>query len=152
MSIPSNQTRPKKANPASGKPVPKTQDIFTSQLTKGVVLVLILVFNVLVFKKCFLMVAPQHGFSGDLQLDGLLYGIAMALLMVIILFHEEDWHNVFCPGAITLYVNTLILIMYTRWFEWLIGAWGTLWLMRGLLTTLPVLGLFILVIMLKNKG
>jgi hypothetical protein len=94
---------------------------------------------------------PAAAFSGDIQLDALLYGMAMSVLMVIILFHEENWHNPFCAGAVTLYLDALILILYMRWFEALIGAWGSIWLMSGIMTLIPVIGLFIMVLMLKSK-
>lgn len=88
--------------------------------------------------------------SGDMELDGLLYGTAISILMVIVLFHEEKWQNAFCPGAITLYLDALILVLYTKWFDWLIGAWWTQWIMGGLMIVMPVMGLFIMVIMLKK--
>lgn len=125
-------------------------EVFTSSAIKGVVLLMIVAFNVIVLKNSFLIAAPSHGFSGDVQIDAVLYGIAISVLMVIVLFHEEQWHNAFCPGAITLYLDTLILVLYTKWFEWLIGGWWTLWLMSGLMILMPVMGLFIMVIMLKR--
>jgi hypothetical protein len=125
-------------------------DVFTSELMKGLVLMLIVAFNVVVLKNCFLLTAPKGGFSGDIQLDALLYGIAISVLMVIVLFHEERWHDAFCPGAVTLYLDTMILMLYTNWFGWLIGSWWTLWVMSGLMVLLPVIGLFIMVIMLKK--
>lgn len=125
-------------------------DVFTSSAIKGVVLLLIVAFNVVVLKNSFMQAVPQSGFSGDAKVDGLLYGLAISVLMVIVLFHEEDWHNAFCPGAITLYVDALILVLYTKWFDWLLGDWWTLWLMSGLMIMMPVMGLFIMVIMLKK--
>ncbi|MCS7027735.1 MAG: hypothetical protein NZ519_03125 [Bacteroidia bacterium] len=126
-------------------------DLFTSPALKGMVLLLIIVFNVMVLRNSFLLVAPAIVFSGDIQLDALLYGIAISTMMVIVLFQEENWENLFCPGAITLYLDTLILILYMKWVDWLIGSWWTLWLMGGLLILMPVMSLFILVLMLKNK-
>jgi hypothetical protein len=102
-------------------------------------------------KNSFVLAAPARGFSGSLQTDGILYGIAISILMVIILFHEEHWENVFCPGAITLYINALILMLYTKWFDGLIGNWWSVWVMSGLLILMPVLGLFIMVTMLKAR-
>lgn len=126
-------------------------DLFTSPALKGMVLLLLIVFNVMVLRNSFLLVAPSVAFLGDAQLDGLLYGIAISTIMVIVLFQEERWENVFCPGAITLYLDAFILILYMKWIDWLIGSWWTLWLMSGLLILMPVMGLFILVLMLKNK-
>ncbi len=148
------QTSAKKKKKPSTKPKQPssaTQDIFMSSFTKGLVLVLILIFNVMVLKQSFLQVAPDHGFSGDIEIDAILYGIAISILMLIILFHEENWQNPWCPGAITLYLDAIILVLYTRWFHWFLGEWGTLWLMRGILVILPVLGLFIMVVMLKRR-
>ena len=125
-------------------------DVFTSSGIKGLVLMLIVAFNVVVLKNSFLLSVPESGFSGDVQLDALLYGIAISVLMVIVLFHEEEWNNLFCPGAVTLYLDTFILILYTKWFEWLIGTWWSLWLMSGLMIMMPVMGLFIMVVMLKK--
>jgi|GEM_PF-7104245 len=125
-------------------------EIFTSNTIKGLVLMLIVAFNVVVLKNSFLLAAPKSGFSGDIQLDALLYGICISALMVIVLFHEERWEDALCPGAMTLYLDALILVLYTNWFGWLLGAWWTLWLMSGLMIMLPVVGLFIMVIMLKK--
>lgn len=125
-------------------------DVFTSSAIKGLVLILIVAFNVTVLKNSFLMTVPDSSLSGDVQIDGLLYGLAISVLMVIVLFHEEKWHNAFCPGAITLYLDASILVLYTKWFEWLIGSWWTLWIMSGLMILMPVMGLFIMVIMLKK--
>ena len=127
-------------------------EVFTSSAIKGFVLVLIVAFNVVVLKNSFLLAAPKTGFSGDAQLDALLYGIAISILMVIVLFHEEQWNDAFCPGAITLYLDAFILILYTNWFGWILGSWWTLWLMSGLMTLMPVIGLFIMVIMLKKQN
>lgn len=127
-------------------------EVFTSNTMKGVVLMLIVAFNVVVLKNSFLLTAPKSGFSGDIQLDALLYGIGISTLMVIVLFHEERWEDAFCPGAITLYLDALILVLYTNWFGWLLGSWWTLWVMSGLMVLLPVVGLFIMVIMLKKTN
>lgn len=135
---------------ASSTPTASMSDVFTSGAIKGVVLVLILAFNAVILKNSFLMAVPHSSFSGNSQIDGLLYGLAISVLMAIVLFHEERWHNAFCPGAITLYLDTSILVLYTKWFEWLIGTWWTLWLMNGLMIIMPVMGLFIMVIMLKK--
>lgn len=129
---------------------PGLSDVFTSSAMKGLVLLLILAFNVVVLKNSFLLAAPSSGFSGDVNIDATLYGIAISVLMMIVLFHEEDWDNIFCPGAITLYLDAAILILYTKWFEWLIGGWWSMWLMSGLMIIMPVMGLFIMVIMLKK--
>ncbi len=128
-------------------------EVFTSSMVKGTVLLLIVSFNVVVLKNSFLMAVPSGNYgslSGDMELDGLLYGTAISILMVIVLFHEEKWQNAFCPGAITLYLDALILVLYTKWFDWLIGAWWTQWIMGGLMIVMPVMGLFIMVIMLKK--
>ena len=125
-------------------------EVFTSNTMKGLVLLLIVAFNVVVLKNSFLLAAPKSGFSGDIQLDALLYGICISVLMVIVLFHEERWEDALCPGAITLYLDALILILYTNWFGWLLGGWWTIWLMSGLMIMLPVVGLFIMVVMLKK--
>ncbi len=126
-------------------------EVFTSSALKGLVLLLIVAFNVIVLKNSFLLAVPAGSFSGDAQLDALLYGMAISVLMVIVLFHEEKWQNPFCAGAVTLYLDALILVLYMRWFEFLIGGWGTIWLMSGIMTLLPVVGLFIMVLMLKPK-
>ena len=125
-------------------------EVFTSSTMKGAVLLLIVAFNVVVLKNSFLLTAPKAGFTGDIHLDALLYGIGISILMVIVLFHEERWEDAMCPGAIALYVNALILILYTNWFGWLLGSWWRLWLMSGLMILLPVVGLFIMVVMLKK--
>lgn len=125
-------------------------DVFTSSAIKGLVLLLIVAFNVVVLKNCFLLAVPESTFSGDIQIDATLYGLAISVLMVIVLFHEEQWDNAFCPGAITLYLDALILVLYTKWFEWVIGSWWSLWFMSGLMILMPVVGLFIMVIMLKK--
>lgn len=126
-------------------------EVFTSSALKGLVLMLIVAFNVIVLKNSFLLAVPAGAFSGDAQLDALLYGMAISVLMVIVLFHEEKWQNPFCAGAVTLYLDAFILVLYMRWFEFLIGGWGTIWLMSGIMTLLPVVGLFIMVLMLKPK-
>lgn len=150
------QKRPrKKTSPAAKK---KSQgsagltEVFTSSAIKGLVLLLIVAFNVVVLKNSFLLAVPTSSFSGDAQVDGILYGLAISVLMVIILFHEEQWHNALCPGAITLYLDTLILVLYTKWFDWLIGGSMSLWLMSGIMIIMPVMGLFIMVIMLKKTS
>lgn len=125
-------------------------EVFTSGGIKAFVLFLILAFNVVVLKNCFLLTVPESNFSGYAEIDGLLYGLAISVLMVIVLFHEEQWQQLFCPGAITLYIDTLILVLYTKWFEWIIGGWWSLWLMSGLMIVMPVMGLFIMVVMLKK--
>ncbi len=135
---------------SSSSEVAHFSDVFTSSAMKGLVLLLIVAFNVVVLKNSFLLAVPQSSFSGDAKIDALLYGLAISVLMVIVLFHEEQWHNAFCPGAITLYLDTLILILYTKWFDWLIGGWLSLWLMSGLMILMPVMGMFIMVIMLKR--
>ncbi len=126
------------------------QDLFTSGFLKGVVLLMIVSFNAMVLKNSFLWVHPSQGFSGNMELDALLYGIGISIMMVVILFHEESWNKAFCPGAITLYLNALILVLYTHWFDWMLGEWWTKWLMSGLLTFTPVLGLWMMVKMLKR--
>jgi hypothetical protein len=125
-------------------------EVFTSNTMKGIVLMLIVAFNVVVLKNSFLLTAPKSGFTGDIQLDALLYGIGISILMVIVLFHEERWEDALCPGAIALYIDALILILYTNWFGWILGSWWTLWIMSGLMILLPVVGLFIMVVMLKK--
>lgn len=146
----STSTRKKSKASANSVPTASMSDVFTSGAVKGLVLVLILAFNAIILKNSFLMAVPHGSFSGNSQIDGLLYGLAISVLMAIVLFHEEKWHNAFCPGAITLYLDTSILVLYTKWFEWLIGSWWTLWLMNGLMIIMPVMGLFIMVIMLKK--
>lgn len=143
-------TRKKSSGKVSTSATADLSDVFTSSAIKGLVLILIVAFNVIVLKNSFLMAVPGSSLSGDLQVDALLYGLAISVLMVIVLFHEEKWHNAFCPGAIALYLDASILVLYTRWFEWLIGNWWTLWLMSGLMILMPVMGLFIMVIMLKK--
>lgn len=123
---------------------------FTSNALKGLVLFSLLSFNTLVLKNSFLLVMPEGRLSGNAQIDATLYGIAIAVLMVIILFHEQNWANTFCPGAITLYINLAILVFYLKWLEWLMGAWWSLWALSGLLIILPVMGLFVMVAMLKS--
>jgi hypothetical protein len=138
-----------KSNAAAGQ-----EDIFaglfTSQFMKGLVLVLIILFNMLILRNSFLLLSPDIKLSGDMGLDAILYGISIAVLMVIILFHEEQWDNLLCPGAFVLYFNAFLLILYMNWFGWLMGQAVTLWLMGGLLSLMPVLGLFVMVIMLKK--
>lgn len=126
-------------------------DVFTSGATKSVVLLLIISFNVVVLRNSFLISAPPMGFSGDIKIDALLYGLAISVLMVIILFHETEWKNAFCPGAITLYADAMILMLYMKWFEFVLGTWLSTWLLSGLLIAMPVMGLFIMVVMLKKK-
>jgi len=126
-------------------------DVFTSGATKSIVLLLIISFNVVVLRNSFLISAPPMGFSGDIKIDALLYGLAISVLMVIILFHENQWKNAFCPGAITLYADALILMLYMKWFEFVLGTWLSTWLLSGLLIAMPVMGLFIMVVMLKKK-
>ncbi|OJJ17768.1 hypothetical protein BKI52_28310 [marine bacterium AO1-C] len=125
-------------------------DVFTSGATKSIVLLLIISFNVVVLRNSFLISAPPMGFSGDIKIDALLYGLAISVLMVIILFHETQWKNAFCPGAITLYADALILMLYMKWFEFVLGTWLSTWLLSGLLIAMPVMGLFIMVVMLKK--
>ena len=84
-------------------------EVFTSNTMKGIVLMLIVAFNVVVLKNSFLLTAPKSGFSGDIQLDALLYGIGISVLMVIVLFHEERWEDALCPGAMALYIDAFIL-------------------------------------------
>lgn len=146
----STSTRKKSRSKASSAPTASMSDVFTSGTVKGIVLILILAFNAIILKNSFLMAIPHSAFSGNSHIDGLLYGLAISVLMAIVLFHEERWHNAFCPGAITLYLDTCILVLYTKWFEWLIGTWWSLWLMNGLMIIMPVMGLFIMVIMLKK--
>lgn len=134
---------------------PKTEvplaDVFTANATKGLVLLMIMAFNVTTLRNSFLMVAPKMGFSGSIEIDALLYGFAMSVLMIIILFHEEDWNRIFCPGAVVLYVNTLVLILYMKWLDFVLGVWLTKWFLSGLLILMPVMGMFIVVVMLKPK-
>ena len=80
-----------------------------------------------------------------------MYGFAISVLMIIILFHEEDWNKAFCPGAVTLYVNTLVLVLYMKWLDFVLGVWLAQWLLSGLLILMPVMGMFIVVVMLKTK-
>ena len=108
-------------------------DFFTSAAIKGMVLLLIVAFNVVVLRNSFLKSAPTTGFTGDIELYALLYGVAISILMVIVLFQEERWDKAFCPGAIALYLDAFILILYMKWFEWLIGGWWTLWIMNVML-------------------
>jgi hypothetical protein len=141
------------ANPAPSKrsQVRLTpQDIFLSGFTKAVVLLMMMTFNVIILKNSFLLVAPKQGFSGNIAVDALLYGMGISVLMVIILFQEEHWENRLCPGSVTLYLDAFIMMLYMRWFDAFIGISRSLWLLSGLLTFLPVLGLFILVVMLKK--
>lgn len=126
-------------------------DVFTATATKGLVLLLIMAFNITTLRNSFLMVAPKMGFSGNLEIDALLYGFAMSVLMVIILFHEEGWNKAFCPGAVTLYVDALVLILYMKWLDFVLGVWLAKWLLSGLLIIMPVMGMFIVVVMLKTK-
>lgn len=126
-------------------------DVFTATATKGLVLLLIMAFNITTLRNSFLMVAPKMGFSGNLEIDALLYGFAMSVLMVIILFHEEGWNKAFCPGAVTLYVDALVLILYMKWLDFVLGVWLAKWLLSGLLIIMPVMGMFIIVVMLKTK-
>lgn len=142
-----SQTRNRKRKSV---PTGSLEVLFTSHSIKGIVLFLIIAFNILVLKNSFLLALPESRFTGDAQIDAIFYGIAIAILMVIILFHEKNWNNMFCPGAITLYLNTTVLILYLRWFDWALGHWWTLWALSGTLILLPVMGLFIVVIMLKS--
>lgn len=125
-------------------------ELFTSQGLKGFVLLLIISFNMVVLRNSFLLLAPTISFSGDLQLDALLYGLSISILMVIVLFHEEQWDNMLCPGAFVLYFNAFILVLYMNWFGWLLGEAFTHWLLGGLMSFMPVLGLFVMVVMLKK--
>jgi len=125
-------------------------ELFTSRLMKGVVLTLFIFFNALVLRNSFLILSPTLSLSGDMHWDGMIYGLAISMLMVIILFHEERWDNWFCPGAVVLYLDSLILMLYMNWFGWLIGQAMALWLLGGLMVLMPVLGLFVMVAMLKR--
>ncbi len=152
---PTSRSKTGKGNTASSKTAATTTldmaDVFTSGATKSIVLLLIISFNVVVLRNSFLISAPPMGFSGDIKIDALLYGLAISVLMVIILFHETQWKNAFCPGAITLYADALILMLYMKWFEFVLGAWLSTWLLSGLLIAMPVMGLFIMVVMLKKN-
>ncbi|EAY26709.1 hypothetical protein [Microscilla marina] len=139
----------KKVNPTKAD-IP-LEDVFTANATKGLVLLLIMAFNVTTLRNSFLLVAPKIGFSGNLTLDAWLYGFAMSVLMIIILFHEENWNKAFCPGAIVLYVNALVLTLYMKWFDFMLGEWLAKWLLSGMLILMPVMGMFIVVVMLKVK-
>ncbi len=139
-------------NTTTAPDLPAISDIFTSSFVKGIVLFLIIAFNVVLLKNCFLLtVSTRQNFSGNTELDAFLYGLAISMLMTIVLFHEENWQNGFCAGAMTLYINLAILMLYTRLFEFLIGVWWSLWLMSSLVILLPVVGLFVMVVMLKNR-
>ncbi|TAF64952.1 MAG: hypothetical protein EAZ55_09840 [Cytophagales bacterium] len=143
----------KKGQASVIKTPPPTADfaeLFTSRAFKGLVLLLIICFNMVVLRNSFLLLSPSLSLSGDRQLDALLYGVSMSMLMVIILFHEEQWENMLCPGAFVLYIDAAILILYMNWLGWLLGSSITVWILTGLMSILPVLGLFIMVIMLKK--
>lgn len=146
-----NQTRKNQTRKNQAKTEVPLADVFTANATKGLVLLMIMAFNVTTLRNSFLMVAPKMGFSGSIEIDALLYGFAMSVLMIIILFHEEDWNRVFCPGAVVLYVNTLVLILYMKWLDFILGVWLTKWFLSGLLILMPVMGMFIVVVMLKPK-
>ena len=141
----------KKTSPRAEIPEIPLADVFTANATKGLVLLLIMAFNITTLRNSFLLVTPKIGFSGNLELDALLYGFAISVLMIIILFHEEGWDKAFCPGAVVLYVNTLVLILYMKLLDFVLGAWLTQWLLSGLLILMPVMGMFIVVVMLKAK-
>jgi hypothetical protein len=38
-----------------------------------------------------------------------------------------------------------------KWFDFVLGEWFAKWLLRGLLILMPVMGMFIVVVMLKAK-
>lgn len=145
----------KKIAPHSARPapdLPAISDIFTSGFVKGIVLFLIISFNVVLLKNCFLLtISTRQNFSGNTDVDAFLYGLAISMLMTIVLFHEENWQNGFCAGAMTLYINLMILVLYMGMFDFMIGAWWSLWAMSGLIVLLPVVGLFVMVIMLKPR-
>ena len=152
----SKQTKAAKPKASAQKAAPPKadiplEDVFTANATKGMVLLLIMAFNVTTLRNSFLLVAPNINFSGNLALDAWLYGFAMSVLMIVILFHEEQWNKAFCPGAIVLYVNALVLTLYMKWFDFVLGEWFAKWLLRGLLILMPVMGMFIVVVMLKAK-
>lgn len=146
-----SKTKTNKESTLPSKTEVPLADVFTATATKGLVLLLIMAFNITTLRNSFLMVAPKMGFSGNLEIDALLYGFAMSVLMVIILFHEEGWNKAFCPGAITLYVDALVLILYMKWLDFVLGVWLAKWLLSGLLIIMPVMGMFIVVVMLKIK-
>lgn len=152
------KTKTTKTPATQKKPLPKAEipeiplaDVFTANATKGLVLLLIMAFNITTLRNSFLLVTPNIGFSGNLALDALLYGFAISVLMIIILFHEEGWDKAFCPGAVVLYVNALVLILYMKWLDFVLGTWLAQWLLSGLLILMPVMGMFIVVVMLKAK-
>ncbi|OJJ21993.1 hypothetical protein BKI52_08100 [marine bacterium AO1-C] len=147
----STKTTKSAASNKTKNPEVPLADVFTATATKGLVLLMIMAFNVITLRNSFLLVAPNMKFSGSIEIDALLYGFAMSVLMIIILFHEEDWNKAFCPGAVTLYVNTLVLILYMKWLDFVLGAWLAKWLLSGLLILMPVMGMFIVVVMLKTK-
>ncbi len=139
-------------NQTTAPDLPAVADIFMSGFMKSVVLFLIVAFNVVLLKNCFLMtISTRQNFSGNVELDAFLYGLAISMLMTIVLFHEENWQNGFCAGAMTLYINLLLLMLYIGFFEGILGVGGSVWAMSGLVVLLPVIGLFVMVIMLKNK-
>lgn len=126
------------------------QQIFTSRYMKVVAFMLIIGFNIVVLKNSFLLISPSVSLLGDTTMDAWLYGFAITILMVIILFHEENWESMFCPGAITLYFNISVLVLYLGWVDGLLGRDWVLWWMGGLLSFMPAIGLFIMVLMLKR--
>jgi hypothetical protein len=152
ISTPANTISQPKRTPVASPDLPAIADIFTSGFMKGVVLFLIVAFNVVLLKNCFLMtISTKQNFSGNTELDAFLYGLAISMLMTIVLFHEENWQNGFCAGAMTLYSNLIILMLYIGFFDGIIGKAGSVWAMSGFVVLLPVIGLFVMVIMLKNR-
>ena len=117
-----SQTKKRTRKKATPAPI---EEVFTSNGIKGLVLLLIIAFNVVILKNSFALVIQRESFSGNPELDGFLYGFAISVLMVIILFHEKNWQNALCPGAITLYINAMILILYTRWMDIFLGKYAS---------------------------
>lgn len=127
------------------------QEMFTSKYMKVVAFILIIGFNVVVLRNSFLLVSPSVSILGDSSMDAWFYGFAITILMVIILFHEENWESMFCPGALTLYFNISVLVLYLGWMDGFLGRDWVLWFLGGLLSFMPALGLFVMVLMLKRN-
>lgn len=143
------QTRTRKGGASPPAPF---EAFFTSGGLKGMVLLLIMAFNVAVLKNSYQLAVPETRLLGEAQADAWLYGLAIAVLMVVVLFHENHWENAWCPGAITLYLNLGILMLYLKWLDKFLGGLWSLWLLSGLLMVLPVVGLFVMVTLLKRPA
>lgn len=122
--------------------------LFTSKLVQGLCFLSIKVLNVNVLYNAYVSLGMA---SMDHNTDAWIFSIALNTIMCRLVIREQDWSNALCPGAIVLYLDLIIDILYFGALNFIIGEWWGKFALTALFMLMLVVGMFIIIVVKASK-